>query len=366
MTARHTAPRRSTVALVAVAAATLAACGAEPEANDDDDGNTLTARRLVRIEETSSLVAARDHHMTFLMEHAGGAFLYVAGGIQDSARPILSIERAPVLDDGGLGAFAAVDSLETWTAGGPVVVDGQRVYFFSGLRREGSAAVHTPAVDIADVSEDGTFTWRAGPDMANARGHGGAAHVGDRIYVVGGLVGTFVNHASVESARIEADGSLSAWREETDLPLPLSHHGLSVVGERLVVTGGISGDSRVEPSLDTVWIAELDGEGRVGAWVEQDTRLREGSSVHATVVFDDALYTVGGLAGAEHGLGGVTVSDVTDGIGAFAPSDAAFEGRAHAHQAPVFGARFYLTGGVTFAPGGAHQSHAEVFVGVFE
>jgi hypothetical protein len=357
------------VRLALVVCVGFTGCDADVVADSDADVDAdvdvdVTPRALVRFDQGPPLIEARDHHITFVIEHDGVGFLYVLGGIQNNTRPVIEIERAQIAEDGTLGPFAIVATLPTWTAGGPVVVHGSRVFLFSGLRQVAGRAQHTPAVDIADVSTNGSMTWSAGPQMAHARGHGGAVLVGDRIYVVGGLDDTFVNNANVQSAAVVDDG-LSAFRPEADLPLPLSHFSLVAEGGRLLLTGGLSGDSRTAPPRTEILTSRIGADGTLEAWTTDPQQLSVARSVHASVVIDGQLHLIGGLAGVDTELAGVEVANVIDGVGDFRIGPDGFA-RAHVHQAPQFGERIYLVGGVTFGANAVHESHAESFIGVLE
>jgi len=352
------------LALVLGVAFTVRASAGCLGAADPGVDDELVSRSLVRFDEGPPLNEARDHHITFVMEHDGVGFLYVLGGIQNNSRAVTEIERAQIADDGSLGPFEIVASLPVWTAGGPVVVHGTRFYLFSGLRAVEGRPAHVAAVDIADVAADGTMAWSAGPPMAHARGHGGAVLVGERIYVVGGLDDTFVNNASVESAAVVDDG-LSDFRREADLPVPLSHFSLVAEGQRLLLTGGLTGDSRTAAARTEILTAAIGADGTLEAWTTDPTSLGVGRSVHASVVIDGQLHLIGGLAGVDNSLAGVDVANVVGSVGAFRPGPDGF-GRAHVHHAPLFGDRVYLVGGVTFGANAVHESHAESFIGVLE
>src|SRR5690606_22824894 len=68
-------------------------------------GATLATSDLSAFEAGPTLAERRDHYVTFVVDRGEGArFLYVAGGAQDMANLVGETERAPILDDGSLGA----------------------------------------------------------------------------------------------------------------------------------------------------------------------------------------------------------------------------------------------------------------------
>ena len=353
----------------------LVACGGgTPEVPNDagisgdgapgDAGGARTT--LARFEPGPPLLEARDHHVSFVVVLPDAPYLYVLGGIQNDMTPIVLIERARIEADGTLGPFAAAGSLPTWTAGGAVAVDGTTIYVFSGLRQSGASATHQPLVDIGSAQTDGSITWRAGPPMRGGRAHGGAVVVGRRVYVVGGLDDSFVNNASAESAEILPNGDLGAWREEASLPTTRSHHSLVTDGRRLILTGGLTGDSRVAPALATALAADVGSDGVLSAWRDAGS-LDTGRATHSSVYRDGFIYFFGGIDSADVLASNARAPLQEDGtLGAFEPTVSWGDGRAHAHQAPSFGAHVYIVAGATFGAGGHHDSHSETFVGTFE
>lgn len=123
--------------------------------------------------------------------------------------------------------------------------------------------------------------WKQGAEMPIARSETPAVVLDRWIYVVGGF------GASTEAHRY--DPAADAWERIADYPSPVNHPGMAVVGGRVIVGGGYSGDGRSAyneiHALDTV----NDGWERIG-------ELPMPMGAFGFGVVDDELYLVGGAA----------------------------------------------------------------------
>lgn len=94
--------------------------------------------------------------------------------------------------------------------------------------------VIAPAAESASPGQ-----WLPRAPLAIARQEVGAARLGDRVYVVGGLGGPpLVGLASVEVY----DPGLDAWSSAAPLPAPRDHMGVAALAGRVYVVGGFGGD----------------------------------------------------------------------------------------------------------------------------
>ena len=86
---------------------------------------------------------------------------------------------------------------------------------------------------------DGGGTWVPHAPLNEARQEVGAARIGDKVYVVGGLqTGPFRASRTVEVYDIPSD----SWSFIADMPARLDHMGVAAVGSELFVIGGFSAD----------------------------------------------------------------------------------------------------------------------------
>lgn len=177
-------------------------------------------------------------------------------------------------------------------------------------------------------------TWEAATPMPEARTAVGAAAVGRKIYVVGGIDGFARTSARVDVFDIEKN----AWLPASPLPKPLHHVTVASDGEKLYAFGGLSGVAATpvdtlyayDPALDrwkelgrmpdpvgAVAVALFEGQFHVmgGQGLGQSTQLHHlydpktdlWTSAEALVtgrdnfgagVLDGRLYVVGGRGGS--------------------------------------------------------------------
>jgi N-acetylneuraminic acid mutarotase len=85
---------------------------------------------------------------------------------------------------------------------------------------------------------DGTGQWVDHAPLATARQEVGAARIGGKVYVVGGLLANFQATATVEAYDIAAD----QWSPVAAMPAGRDHTAVAAVGGILYVAGGFAGD----------------------------------------------------------------------------------------------------------------------------
>jgi hypothetical protein len=109
---------------------------------------------------------------------------------------------------------------------------GDRIVVLGGLRAEGTA---TDRVDVYDLA---TETWSEGPALPKALHHPGVTTFRGRIVVAGGYVtdgGQWLETAGVWSLGDDLD---AGWREEPSLHTARGALGLAATGDRMLAFGG--------------------------------------------------------------------------------------------------------------------------------
>lgn len=112
---------------------------------------------------------------------------------------------------------------------------GDRIVVLGGLRADGTA---TDRVDVYDLE---TETWTEGPPLPKALHHPGVATFQGRIVVAGGYVtdgGAWLETADVWSLGDDLD---AGWREEPSLHTARGALGLAATGDRMLAFGGTAG-----------------------------------------------------------------------------------------------------------------------------
>lgn len=304
---------------------------------------------------------SRDHHVSFVADTAAGPFFYVAAGMGTIA-PRKPIERAPILEDGSLGAFEDIGDLPESLVG-PGLAQGEHTFVLvGGLANDGNSLATTY---VGTIGEDGSVTVTPGPAMAEDRYHVGVATVNGYLFALGGLQQDVTGGSVVQDVldvveRAAFDGTtLSAFETMAPLPDALTHHAVFAHDGALYVVGGGKG---VAAGTD-ILRATVSAEGELGAW-ETVGQLPEGRATSAAFVWLGQVYVVAGmtsLVGNEKPTVLRAPVDAAGAIGAFEELPALPLARAHCHQAPRWGASLFSAGGSI-----DHEPQREVFVGAFE
>lgn len=133
-------------------------------------------------------------------------------------------------------------STNIWTLGAPMlaprsyataVARGNDIYVFGGRYAEGGY----PLLSSVEKYDTVTNTWVAGlAPMPTARAGAGGALVGDRIYVMGGTLGS--EYTNVVEAY---DPNIDSWTTDlAPMPIALNQFGIVVVGNKILIVGGDS------------------------------------------------------------------------------------------------------------------------------
>lgn len=232
-----------------------------------------------------ALATVRSAHSSAVI----GKSLYVVGGF-DGTDLLGTVERAPINDDGTLGAFAAMSGavLVTRRSNHSIVVLGANLYVIGGT----GPMTALDTVEQAAFDGNGTmgkFTQLASAALSSISSGHTSAVVGNYLYVVGGLGITGTN--DLQRASINADGSLPAF---ANIPVVVNSarafHTANVVGRTLYVAGGTNGSDR------SVERATIGPDGQLGAFTNA------GMAVSARVAYGSAvignyLYLIGGTGG---------------------------------------------------------------------
>jgi hypothetical protein len=146
-------------------------------------------------------------------------------------------------------------------AGAATVVHNNFIYAIAGV--DGRQFLRS--TEYAPIMSDGRIgEWKMGPRLIEDRGFIDAVVKNGFIYVVGGGNGPNGKHllTTVERAKINADGSLGAWRQESHRTvLPRRCTKLSLIGDYLYSFGGFGGTL-----LDSVEYTKIEADGSLGKW----------------------------------------------------------------------------------------------------
>lgn len=179
------------------------------------------------------------------------------------------------------------------------------------------------------------------------------------LYVVGGAQDEFaVVHDDVLRAEIHQDGSLGPFAKIGTLPDTLAASGVALVGDVVVLSGGMGGKGRLPVHGHTL-TARIAEDGTLGPWTAgpelPNTAMHPASAVHG-----DSVYVFGGTGGTVPTTMSVRARVRPDGtLSEFEKLTPLSPRRSH-QAAFVHGGSVYLVGGLTEAAQGNPPSRTDV------
>jgi len=163
----------------------------------------------------------------------------------------------------------------------------------------------------------------------------------NRVYLLGGYSSTSGYLAGIQSAPINADGTLGAWINDGGLPTTLSEAQAIVTKNRVYILGGYN----INGPRSATYTAPINSDGTLGTWTS-GTNLAHSLSGSQAIVTKDRVYLIGGAVNGSYSSVVSTAPINADGtIGTWTattslPQSVAFS------QAVVTKSRVYLLGGI--------------------
>jgi len=147
--------------------------------------------------------------------------------------------------------------------------------------------------EYARIQPDGSLSaWQPGPSLNVERGFFTAAVSGKYVYVAGGGRGPngSIQLTSVERAEIQPDGTLGPWKlEKYELNTKRRCSRLLVLGNHIYAFGGFGGIL-----LDTVESAEILPDGSLDEWLVLDERMTVARYISGSIAAEQRAYLIGG------------------------------------------------------------------------
>ncbi|NOZ54844.1 MAG: hypothetical protein GXP08_17200 [Gammaproteobacteria bacterium] len=138
--------------------------------------------------------------------------------------------------------------------------------------------------------------WKEASSLVAPRAGAAVVGVGRYIYVIGGIDGRdFVG--ITEYAKINEDGSLSAWQQTSVLNEERGFVDAATKDGYIYVVGGGNGPNG-KNLLRTVERAKVNEDGSLGLWKTLDTGMVMPRRCSKTFIKDNFIYSLGGFAGA--------------------------------------------------------------------
>jgi hypothetical protein len=290
---------------------------------------------------------------------AARGYLYVIGGCTSTgaspdscATATTDVQYASIGSGGSITSWSSATALPVARFAHSVATYNNRIYVIDG--KTGSSTI-TNTVLVADVNADGTLSaWRnagaggaSSTTVTTAFGHGATASNG-YIYVAGGSDGSS-SQTTTEYAKIGGDGSLGSWTSGNALATARRSPGMTSYNGRVYVTGGQSSGSTLLASTE---YATIQSDGSLNSWATTTsaatTRFR-----HVSYAYDGYLYSATGCS-AYNGTSCTSLTATTeyapiyaDGeLGAWTATSSVTTARQNAGAA-ASGGNLFLTGGCT-------------------
>jgi hypothetical protein len=173
---------------------------------------------------------------------------------------------------------------------------------------------------VASASDDGAVRgWLPCARLPDPVSGHGAAALGRRVYLVGGLRGG-VPSSVVLRGEVGADGVIREWGSVTPLPVAAANAAVITAGKYLVVAGGQGSGESKTLVLPTVYVAPIWEDGGVTTWYLASSKfpgayLGYGRSLSSAVLYRNSLMCFGGQDSLWFMIGpaAVTVFDDTKG-----------------------------------------------------
>ncbi len=171
-----------------------------------------------------------------------------------------------------------------------VAVNGY-LYVLGGINDNDA---YVKEVEYARIKPDGTLgAWRTTATLVEGRFYLAAVGTNNYLYALGGATGPRGDDnqpiASVERARINADGSLEPWQLHNYLTTP--RRGLKTVkyNNQIYAIGGYNG-----VFLKSVERATLQPDGSLGEWQLEKEASTIDRYIHSAAIFNNHIYLLGG------------------------------------------------------------------------
>jgi hypothetical protein len=254
------------------------------------------------------LVHARQNHAVAVI---GSSLVVIGGSVTTSPYFLDSVEAAPILPDGSLGAFAEVGHLQTARESHNAVVVGKTLYVLGGDATFGGVPA-IASIETATIAGDGTLgTFAPAGQLATARQAAVVWQLGSSVFVGGGG-GSLT---SVESATVGGNGTLGQFTTSSAAALPIGVSAPSpiVAGNYAYAIGGATNTSIV----GTVQRAQIDGSAQLATFTNAALTVQTPRNAFGSLLLGSSVYLLGGT-GTMARLGSIDVASFSN-AGALQP-----------------------------------------------
>ncbi len=237
------------------------------------------------------------HPRRALAAAATKGYLYVLGGVDAQNRYVRPVEYARILSDGQLGPWKQTSALlEGRFYLAAASHDGYLYALGGGGGQLGDDNIPLASVERAKINADGSLqAWQHHSYFTTPRRGLTAAIINERLYAIGGYNGQFLK--STEFIALDANQQPPQWQLATQqAQVDRYIHASTTLGNRMYLLGG-----HVEKggpmSYGDVEFSTVNTTGQLAPWRIAPTHLLTARFIASAFAFDDYLYIVGGHDG---------------------------------------------------------------------
>ena len=226
-------------------------------------------------------------------------YLYVIGGINDNDDYVKSVEYARINPDGTLGVWKTTSSLnEGRFYLAAASVNGYLYALGGAIGPRGNDNQPIASVERAKINADGSLgQWQLEKPLTTPRRGLKIVKYRNTIYAIGGYNGIFLK--SVERVTVNPDGSLGEWQlEKEESAIDRYIHSAAISGDHIYLLGGhVRNPQKV--SYGDVEMTSIQSDGSLRPWQIEKTSLQIPRFIAVAFALNNYVYMLGGHDGRE-------------------------------------------------------------------
>jgi len=176
-----------------------------------------------------------------------------------------------------------------------------KIYAFGGFKLPTTGAPSWDPIDNSWEYDPAADSWKALAPMPTKRGAAGAAVANGKIYVVGGANSlSGVTENGIHPARPinvlatveEYDPATNTWRARRPMLVPRNHHGVAAFGDKIYAIGGRVGSAFISGTSNNVDLVEM-YDPVADLWTAK-ARMPTARSAIGAAVYNNYILVAGG------------------------------------------------------------------------
>lgn len=180
----------------------------------------------------------------------GKMYVFSGFGCDQAGTCGAAIENMTAVFDPAVGANGQWTNLNAMPVGVthvPAITVENEIWLVGGFKGNHGG----PPIDTIQIYNPANNTWRYGPRLPSTFAAGGAAYVGRKVYVFGGLL---PDRFTVTGAHYmyDLDNTGAGWQTLAPMPNPRNHMGFGVIAGRIYTVGGQVGHDCCTQDRDLV------------------------------------------------------------------------------------------------------------------